>query len=136
MPQVIPVNFNVMAHDMIHSVAKNSPAKKTYIRNFYRAANESGVQGNALVSYFTELNKFKSKNNVNISKMIEDEIVETPELKKEAGKFLDILSTNYPKTLDDRISAASQGAVISGKVEPKSNFKKIMMFINKLIREE
>lgn len=134
MQPITPINFNTMAHDMIYSVVKNSPAKRTYIRNFYRAANDSQAPGNALISYYTELNKFK--NNINIVNGIEKEIKKTPELRKEANKFLDTLSYLYPKSLDDRISIASQGAVVSDKVEPKSKFKKFMIFLNKLIRED
>lgn len=136
MPPITPVNFNTMAYDMLHSVAKNSPARKTYIRNFYRAANESRDPGNAIISYFTELNRFKDTNKKNIVEKIEKEINETPELKKETDKFLDVLYALYPKTRATRVSIASQGAVAADRVEPKSNFKKFMMFINKLIREE
>ena len=136
-------SLNTHASNMIKSIVKDSPSKKTYIRNFFREANNN-QQGNALISYYTEYNKLKAKDSSfttdmykrfrSLPQLIEDEINGIPALEKEAFVFSNTLEKLYPTSLEKRISLASQGAVTADKVEPKSRFKKFMVVINQLIR--
>jgi len=133
-----PINpLNTYAEGMISSVAKNSPGSKTYIKRFFSAANSTDRQGNALIAYYTELNKFaKTSKFTDIPAQIEKEIREIPELSKEADTFVRALGERYPETLEKRISIASQGAVTSDKVEPKSRLKKFFIRLNEFMKPE
>ena len=72
----------------------------------------------------------------NLLQHIENEINNVPELYNQATKFKDSLEKKYPKTLDLRVSLASEGAVISDGIEPKSKIKKILAFLNQFMKEE
>lgn len=70
----------------------------------------------------------------NLGSILEKEILEVPELKLQANKFVKALNKKYNKTLENRISLAAQGAVIADKVQPKSRFKKFLVSFNKFLR--
>ena len=139
-------SLNTYAKGMVKSIVNNSPEKKVYINKFLKEANTTGTQGNAIVAYFTEYNNMLAKKQNFVPKaservkklpeLIEKEINDAPVLQKEAKKFIQALTESYPKTLEKRISLASQGAVVSDRVEPKSKFKKFMVLLNKLIKPE
>jgi len=138
-------NLNSCANRMVSSVVHDTSAQRIYIRNFLREANLSGQQGNALVAYYTAFNKYLARTDVThsaaeriealpaIISKIADKI---PAIKEETRTFVKALQKNYPKTLANRISLASQGAVSADKIEPKSKFKKFMVFINRLVDED
>ena len=46
-----------------------------------------------------------------------------------------MVKDNYPKTLGDRISLLSNGAVVPDKVKPQSFFVKMFTSLSKFIRE-
>ncbi len=139
------MSLSINAKAMISSVTCNSTDKAANIGKFLRAANSKWLQGPALVSYFTEYNKVAANKNQltkeaadrfeKLPKLIEQEINKDSKLQREARTFKLALQQMYPKTLEKRISLASEGAVTSDKVEPQSRFKKIMVAINQLIKE-
>ncbi len=134
------------AKPMIMSMTKNSKDKAVHLENFFKAANTNGLQGPAIISYFTEVNRV-NKNRKQFTEealdrfdklpdLIDSEVNKNPELAKETRTFIHSLKQMYPKTLDKRISLASQGAVTSDRVEPKSRLKRFMVFLNQLLKEE
>ncbi len=138
--------MKIDAAPMIRSITTNSKDKAAEIGKFFKAANTGNLQGPAVISYFTELNKV-SANKRSLTKeaadrfdrlpdLIDKEARKNPDLKYEIDKFLFSLKLLYPKTLQNRVSLASQGAVTADKVEPKSRFKKFMVFVNRLISED
>lgn len=145
MPSISPITerLNYSARKMIETVAKNEPSKTTHIRDFFRTANDNHLQGPALVSYFTELNKAKygkkspiAEEMHNFIENLEDTIKSVPVLKKLFHNFAIELMKKYPRTYDIRRSLAFQGAVTSDKVEPKSFFKKLMTRIEQFINDD
>lgn len=147
MTKINPVDrLNVYAKQMINTTLLDAPAKKTYINNFLKTANDNHIEAPALIAYFTEYNKMQAnmgnfstnqKNRANnLLQHIENEINNVPELYNQATKFKDSLEKKYPKTLDLRVSLASEGAVISDGIEPKSKIKKILAFLNQFMKEE
>ena len=158
MPQIQPVHFSTIAHDMIHNIAKNSPAKNASIGNFLKAANKTGQQGNALIAMHSEWAKAQEKYkptyknffdlkrdemNYRVSHL-RKEINHAAETDKTVGseyiKFIDALNENYPKTGFKRLSILDLGGVVEGKVEPTSKPRKLLIkvseFINKIINKE
>lgn len=147
MAKINPVDrLNVYAKQMINTTILDTSAKKTYIKNFFRTANDNQMEGTALVAYFTQYNKIMAnRSNLsagqqvranNVLEHIEKEINDVPELYKQATQFKDSLEKNYPKTLGYRTSLASEGAVTSDCVEPKSKTKKILAFLHQFMKEE
>ena len=142
MPSISPITekLNYSARKMIETVAKNEPSKTTHIRDFFRIANDNNMQGSAVVSYFTELNKAKYGKKSPIAEMmygfserIEKEIKAVPELKILFNNFSNEIMRKYPRTYDIRRSLAAQEAVIADKVQPKSRFKKFLVSFNKFL---
>lgn len=138
--------LKIDAKPMVMSMTNNSKDKAAQLGNFLKAANSKGLHGPAIVSYFTEVNKV-SRNKEMLSPkaadrfdklpdLIDEEVCGNPELKKESEQFLANLKKLYPKTIEKRLSLASQGAVTADKVEPKSRFKKFMVFINQFMKED
>ena len=135
MPSISPITdkLNYSARRMIESVAKNEPSKTTHIRDFFRTANDNNLQGPALISYFTEVNKAKYGKKSSIAEkmygftdLMEDTIKSVPELIKLCNKFANEFIEKYPNTYILRRALAHQSAVTSDRVEPKSFFKKLI----------
>lgn len=108
------------------------------IKDFFTLANKA--QGRAIVSYYSELNKLKKEVKPDfiedLPKMIEKRVSYDPELRKLTNNFVNLLKKNYPKTLGDRIALADFGCVVNDRVRPQSFWKKLMVSISHLIREE
>lgn len=162
MSSIKPItSFNTLASNMIKSIATDCPAKNTYVRNFYRTANETGLQGNALISYFTEIAKAQKLHKESYGKffgidnadkkaiketynrvwrfddVMIDVVSRNSTIKEEFRKFMSALSKNYPNTMMTRSAILSQGAVVDGEVKRTSGFKKIMIkFLEALNKEE
>ena len=137
--------LKIDAKPVIMSFTHITKDKAAQLGNFLKAANSSGLQSPAIVSYFTELNKVSDNKHL-LSKgaadrfdklidLIDQEVKSNPDLKKESDTFVSTLTKAYPKTLDKRISIASQGAVRSDRIEPKSRFSKLMVFLNQLLTD-
>lgn len=139
-----PVNFNT--NQMVRGLVYNAENKPQLLGSFLKEANLRNLQGPALVSYFTEVNKITNNKKYlsreisdrleKLPEIIESEVKKSPKLQYEADKFSLTLQHFYPKTLNKRIALASEGAVVEGKVEPKSKFKKFMVWLNQFLREE
>lgn len=127
--------LNEQAHGMIDSIARKSAGQRTYIHRFFKTANAENAQGRALVAYHTNLNKLRGTDAFKqVPAVIEEEVKNVPEIKKEVDTFVRTLTENYPKSLDTRVSLASQDAVTINNVEPKSRTKKFMVTLNNFIK--
>ena len=140
------MTIKIDAKLVVTSMTMNTKDKASHLYNFLKTANSNKLQGPAMVSYFTELNKVARKKG-KLSKeaadrfeklpdLIDKEVEKTPELAAESQKFLVGLKSAYPKTLDKRLSIASQGAVTSDRVEPKSRFKKLLIYMSQILKNE
>lgn len=148
MTKINPItdSLNTYAKHMIDSIVKDKPAKRTYIRDFLRTANENDAQGTAIVSYFTAYNNAKtnihnlpfheSERLRNIKEILPEEINAVPELKKQEQKFLSAIEQKYPNSLNKRIDIAGAGAVVADAVKPKSRFAKFVAFLNQFMHVE
>lgn len=124
------------AKNMINSVLYNKTNATQDALKFFKHANDNNIQGMALVSYYTELNKMPLSAKYNFPETIQTINEKNKALNSETKKFISVLTKNYPKTLNDRISLASNGSVVDGGVKPKSVFKKILTVINRFMRVE
>ena len=131
--------LNSSAKGMVDAIVKNSNTKRTFIKEFFATANVHDAQSQALIAFYTAKNNaFDTVRNdtvrlKNLGSILEKEILEVPELKLQANKFVKALNKKYNKTLENRISLAAQGAVIADKVQPKSRFKKFLVSFNKFL---
>ena len=87
--------LKIDAKPVIMSFTHNTKDKAAQLGNFLKAANSSGLQSPAIVSYFTELNKVSDNKHL-LSKgaadrfdklidLIDQEVKSNPDLKKEYG---------------------------------------------------
>ena len=140
------MTLKIDARPMVMSMTTNSKDKAVHLKNFLRTANANKLQGPAIISYFTEVNKLE-RNRKQLTKetldrfeklpnLIEQEACKDPELKQESSIFINSLQKMYPRTLDTRISLASEGAVVSDKVKPKSMISKFFTAINRVMFQE
>lgn len=136
------------ARKMIMANAYGSIESNKTMKEFFKLANtkqmqdgrEVSQQGRALVAYYTELGKVKKEFKPVVIEELPDRFernaASDPELAKIAKEFKDGLKKNYPKTLADRISLADFGCVVNDRVRPQSFWRKLMVSISHLIREE
>ena len=127
---------DIYARKMIYNVLEQMPNAQQHVHNFLKHANDNNIQGAALVSYYTRFNKMPILAKNVIAETIDKACKNDEILHSESMKFVSALTKNYPKTLYDRISLASNGSVVDGEVKPKSVFKKILTVINRFMREE
>lgn len=130
--------LDATARRMIVTNIHGSEGGVAAIRDFLELANNT--QGRAIVSYYSELNKLKKEIKPDfledLPKMIEKRVNLHPDLRMLSEKFIGSLKQNYPKTLADRIALADFGCVVDDSVRPQSFWKKLMVSISHLIREE
>lgn len=124
------------ARMMAIAVKKGSNQADRAVGDFFKLANKSNAQGAALTSMISQAKTVGVGDHLDYIAEIEKRVAKKPEIKAEYKKFLKSLIESYPKTLSDRVSLASWGAVESGHVKPKSIWNKIMPMLNKLVREE
>lgn len=151
LPINLSQNLDKSAFRMIQYVVEDAPAKRIYINKFFKDANTNNLQGYAIVSYHSALSNFKKRESgfasmdkmqriENVQELIEQEVKQVPELKKQTNKFLKALDDAYGDkdlfdksgnlvkkngkkgTLLTRILLARDGAVVSNRVRPRSSF--------------
>lgn len=147
-PNKVALKLDSSAYNMIRNVVDDAPAKQIYIKKFLNDANSENLSGASIVSYFTAFNRMKARSMGfagldrmqridNVYNLLEKEIKNVPELKKQANEILERLNKAYgDKDLLDksgnvvkngkkgslvtRILLARDGAVVTDKVEPRS----------------
>ena len=124
------------ANMMARAVNGGSNMADKSVRDFLKIANESGAQGAAMTSMLSQARSVGVESHKNYILEVARRALKKPETKAEFKKFTKALETNYPKTLGDRLSLASWGAVESGYVKPKSILSKFFTVLNKFMREE
>ena len=124
------------ANMMARAVKSGSNMADKSVRDFLKLANESGTQGAAMTSMLSQANTVGVNSHKNYMLEVVRRALKKPESKAELKKFVKALETNYPKTLSDRVSLASWGAVESGYVKPKSVLSRFFTALNKFMREE
>jgi len=133
--------------EMLSKVIYGSPKNGAEaVKDYYHFVNENNLHGPAVVAYYTRINELKdygkyvsqeiSERISKVDKLIEEFAKKNPEVQAETDTFVKRLNRDYPNTLEDRISLANQGAVLSNRVEPKSKFKKFMVFLNRFMQIE
>lgn len=145
--KISPVQqLNDYAKAMLVSVVNDSPAQKRNIGNFLQFANDTKLYGAAVVSYHTAYNMMTKKAShftkeakerlYNADSIIEKHAKGSPLLKQKAELFEENINNMYPNSLADRVSLAATGSVQSEIVEPKSRFKKFLVWINRLVNTD
>lgn len=124
------------ANMMARAIKSNSNQADRAVGDFLKLANKSNAQGAAMTSLFSQARTVGIGEHLDYIGEIEKRAAKKPETKAEYKKFVKSLIDNYPKTLRDRATLASWGAVESGHVKPKSIWNKIMPMLNRLVREE
>ena len=145
MTNIKPIEIlSIKANKMLVNVVENTPKQKKAILDFLKEANVKNTQGNAIISYFTELNKLFSdktlktsqeQKRLNNAPLIISKFIEEDNfiLKKQATLFVKSLKKNYPKTLNKRVSLAVNGTVTADKITPISKKSRFHIFIDKII---
>ena len=142
-PQLLRAKTSTMLNKVVQGTDKSSVEA---VKEYFHFVNENNLHGPALVAYQTELGKLTdyrryfphkiAKKIPYINELISNISKKSPEVKTEVDTFVAKLNKDYPKTLGDRISLSSQGAVSYNKVEPKSRFKKFMVLFNRFMQVE
>ena len=132
MPPILGLDY--AANTMFRSLIKGSSSADKKIGQFFNLANNSNLQGQALVSYYSQAREigkiFPGASHEVLNNAVNEE------LQKSADVFVKELNKSYPKTLQDRIALVSHGCVESGTVKPQSKFKKFLVSVSKMIRED
>lgn len=136
---IVTKELNSRASRMVSSLYRKSADAEQHIGSFLKYANENKVQGSALVSFYSKSQganrKIFPQPELNIADIISDKTLKHKQLHTEADIFVSTLLENYPRTLRDRISLASQGCVGADEVKPQSKLKKVFVILNKILRE-
>ena len=138
MPPILGLDY--AANTMFRSLIKGSSSADKKIGQFFNLANNSNLQGQALVSYYSQAREigkiFPGASHEVLNNAVMTRIYSNEELQNSADVFVKELNKSYPKTLQDRIALASHGCVESGTVKPQSKFKKFLVSVSKMIRED
>ena len=105
-PNKVALKLDSSAYNMIRNVVDDAPAKQIYIKKFLNDANSENLSGASIVSYFTAFNRMKARSMGfagldrmqridNVHNLLEKEIKNVPELKKQANEILERLNKAY-----------------------------------------
>lgn len=103
--------------------------------NFFKYANERHLPNQALVAYYNQANSLKGYSPKQLSADIYEMAAKNDNLKGELNKFAKMVNGVYPKSIGDRVSLLSNGAVVPDRVKPQNFFVKMFSAISKVIRE-
>lgn len=127
--------LDARASVMTKACKEGSKTAKSATMNFFKYANENKLPTQALIACYDNANNMKGYSSRQLSSDIISLASKDESLKTELKRFEHMVKDNYPKTLGDRISLLSNGAVVPDKVKPQSFFVKMFTSLSKFIRE-
>lgn len=147
-PSMTALNTCAYNH-IVMPIAKGQIPSGDTVGNFFRYANERGLQGNVMTAIYSSVNKalaLKAADDSALSfkrvaNILDFVVKRNPEIKKDADTFVKAIEHNYnnPKnriqTLPARICILTEDAVNSHReeIKPTSKFKKFFMALNKTL---
>lgn len=145
------VSMNLMgmqAESMITAAMNKGKNFDRAATAFFKTANDSGLEGNAVVALHSAVRDLTGKNNLIMQKIKAEKIASTlidvlensakkgTELRKQVNKFLHSLKEKYPNTAKVRIALARDGGVRANEVHKSTLTEKFFAGCENLIRED
>lgn len=127
--------LDIRASIMTQACKEGSKTAKSATMSFFKYANENKLPTQALIACYDNANKMKGYSSRQLSSDIISLASDDKSLRTELKRFEHMVKENYPKTLGDRISLLSNGAVVPNKVKPQSFFVKMFASLNKFFRK-
>lgn len=127
--------LDIRASIMTQACKEGSKSAKSATMSFFKYANENKLPTQALIACYDNANNMKGYSSRQLSSDIISLASDDKSLRTELKKFEHMVKENYPKTLGDRISLLSNGAVVPNKVKPQSFFVKMFASLNKFFRK-
>lgn len=127
--------LDIRASIMTQACKDGSKTAKSATMSFFKFANENKLPTQALIACYDNANNMKGYSSRQLSSDIISLASDDKSLRTELKRFEHMVKENYPKTLGDRISLLSNGAVVPNKVKPQSFFVKMFASLNKFFRE-
>lgn len=145
----MPVSMNLMGMQAESMIAAAMNKGKNFDRAataFFKTANESGLQGNALVALNSTVRDLSGTNNLIVRKIKAGKIASTlidavensakkgTELRKQVNQFLHSLAEKYPNTIKVRAALTKDGAVRANEVHMSTPIEKIVAGYENMLR--
>lgn len=127
--------LDIRASIMTQACKEGSKNAKSATMSFFKYANENKLPTQALIACYDNANNMKGYSSRQLSSDIISLASDDKSLRTELKRFEHMVKENYPKTLGDRISLLSNGAVVPNKVKPQSFFVKMFASLNKFFRK-
>lgn len=127
--------LDIRASIMTQACKEGSKSAKSATMSFFKYANENKLPTQALIACYDNANNMKGYSSRQLSSDIISLASDDKSLRTELKRFEHMVKENYPKTLGDRISLLSNGAVVPNKVKPQSFFVKMFASLNKFFRK-
>lgn len=99
-------------------------------KSFFKYANKNDMQSQALIAYYSQINKSKFVGVNQVYDAVELKTKRDTIFKRHLGLFTRKLDQKYPETLEKRLAIVANGGVVSDKVNPRSRIRKIKVALD------
>lgn len=123
-------SYNYWAARAIKEFRDGIPQAGNTAREFLKLANKHDAQGVAFVSFYSQLNRLNGVNKDQLFEQFNHKKNQNNALKKQFNLFKCALKEKkYKKSLGKRKALASNGAVVSDTVRPKSTLTRCLVLL-------